>query len=93
MTSGRSVPALNVHALQRQIELLKEMGCNAIRTSHNPPAPELLELCDQLGMVVMDEAFDCWVRAKRKMTTMCFFRIGTRGSGARWCAATETIRR
>ena len=58
--------ALNVHALQRQIELLKEMGCNAIRTSHNPPAPELLELCDQLGMVVMDEAFDCWVRGKKK---------------------------
>ena len=58
--------ACNVHALQRQIELLKEMGCNAIRTSHNPPAPELLELCDQLGMVVMDEAFDCWVRGKKK---------------------------
>jgi beta-galactosidase len=58
--------ALNVCALQRQIELLKEMGCNAIRTSHNPPAPELLDLCDQLGMVVMDEAFDCWVRGKKK---------------------------
>jgi beta-galactosidase len=58
--------ALNVHALQRQLELLKEMGDNAIRTSHNPPAPELLELCDRLGMVVMDEAFDCWVRGKNK---------------------------
>jgi len=56
--------ALNTRALERQVELLKEMGCNAIRTSHNPPAPELLDLCDRLGMVVMDEAFDCWARQK-----------------------------
>ena len=40
------------------------MGCNAIRTSHNPPAPELLDLCDRLGLVVMDEAFDCWQRPR-----------------------------
>jgi beta-galactosidase len=58
--------AINTRALQRQIEILKEMGCNAIRTSHNPPAPELLELCDRMGMVVMDEAFDCWQRGKNK---------------------------
>jgi beta-galactosidase len=58
--------ALNTRALERQLELLKEMGCNAIRTSHNPPAPELLELCDRMGLVVMDEAFDCWVRGKTK---------------------------
>jgi beta-galactosidase len=57
--------ALNVRALERQLEILKEMGCNAIRTSHNPPAPELLDLCDRMGFVVMDEAFDCWVRAKK----------------------------
>ena len=57
--------ALNVRALERQLELLQEMGCNAIRTSHNPPAPELLDLCDRMGFVVMDEAFDCWARAKR----------------------------
>ncbi|HVT88623.1 MAG TPA: beta-galactosidase GalB [Tepidisphaeraceae bacterium] len=57
--------AINYRALQRQIELLKEMGCNAIRTSHNPPAPELLELCDKMGLVVMDETFDCWLRGKR----------------------------
>jgi beta-galactosidase len=56
--------AINVRALERQVELLQEMGCNAIRTSHNPPAPELLEICDRLGMLVMDEAFDCWVRGK-----------------------------
>jgi beta-galactosidase len=58
--------ALNRRALERQLELLREMGCNAIRTSHNPPAPELLELCDRMGFVVMDEAFDCWVRGKKK---------------------------
>ena len=58
--------AINTRALERQLELLKEMGGNAIRTSHNPPAPELLDLCDRLGFVVMDEAFDCWVRGKKK---------------------------
>ncbi|HXQ80723.1 MAG TPA: beta-galactosidase GalB, partial [Opitutaceae bacterium] len=57
--------AVNSSALARQVRLLQEMGCNAIRTSHNPPAPELLELCDRMGMLVMDEAFDCWAIAKR----------------------------
>ncbi len=57
--------ALNVRALERQLQELQEMGCNAIRTSHNPPAPELLDLCDRLGLVVMDEAFDCWMIPKR----------------------------
>jgi len=57
--------ALNIRALERQLQLLREMGGNAIRTSHNPPAPELLELCDRMGFVVMDEAFDCWARQKR----------------------------
>ena len=58
--------AINVRALERQVEILKEMGGNAIRTSHNPPAPELLEVCDRLGMLVMDESFDCWKIAKSK---------------------------
>jgi beta-galactosidase len=58
--------AINLSALRRQISILKEMGCNAIRTSHNPPAPELLDLCDSMGMVVMDESFDCWRRAKAR---------------------------
>jgi beta-galactosidase len=57
--------AVNTSALQRQVEMLKEMGCNAIRTSHNPPAPELLDLCDRLGVMVMDESFDCWEKGKR----------------------------
>ena len=56
--------ALNTRALERQLEILHSMGCNAIRTSHNPPAPELLELCDRMGFVVMDEAFDCWIEHK-----------------------------
>ncbi len=56
--------AVNYRALQRQLEILAEMGCNAIRTSHNPPAPELLDLCDKMGFLVMDEPFDCWVRSK-----------------------------
>jgi len=45
-------------AMERQLEIMKEMGCNAIRTSHNVPAPELLELCDKMGFVVIDEIFD-----------------------------------
>ena len=56
--------ALNVRALERQLEILKEMGCNALRTSHNPPAPELLDLADRMGFVVMVEAFDCWKQGK-----------------------------
>lgn len=58
--------AINTRALQRQLELLKGMGCNGIRTSHNPPAPELLDLCDEMGFVVMDEAFDMWMKEKTK---------------------------
>ncbi len=56
--------AVNKRALERQLEILKTMGCNAIRTSHNPPAPELLDLCDRMGFIVMDEAFDMWKKKK-----------------------------
>lgn len=52
--------AINVRALERRLEMLKDMGANAIRTSHNPPSPELLDLCDRMGFLVMDEAFDMW---------------------------------
>ncbi|MFZ4399461.1 MAG: beta-galactosidase GalB [Bacteroidales bacterium] len=58
--------AINTSALRRQLSILKEMGCNSLRTSHNPPAPELLELADQMGFLVWDEAFDCWKTGKRK---------------------------
>lgn len=57
--------AINSRALERQIEILKEMGVNAIRTSHNPPAPELLDLCDRMGILVMDEFADCWKMGKK----------------------------
>jgi beta-galactosidase len=57
--------ALNVRALERQLEILHEMGVNAIRTSHNPPAPELLDLADRMGFVVVAEAFDAWQARKK----------------------------
>lgn len=56
--------AFNVRAAQRQLEMLRELGCNAIRLSHNPPAPELLDLTDQMGFLVIDEVFDSWERKK-----------------------------
>ncbi|MCF3108188.1 DUF4982 domain-containing protein [Niabella sp. CC-SYL272] len=58
--------AMNTSALRRQLVLLKEMGANAIRTSHNPPAPELLALADEMGFLVWDEAFDAWKHGKKK---------------------------
>ena len=58
--------AVNRRAIERQLEILKGMGCNGIRCSHNPPAPELLQLCDEMGFIVMDETFDMW--RKRKTT-------------------------
>ena len=65
--------AYNFRALQRQLEILKEMGCNALRTSHNPPDPMLLTLADQMGFVVMDESFDEWKRPKTPMGYGRFF--------------------
>ena len=56
--------AINRRALERQLEIMKSMGVNGIRTSHNPPAPELLDLCDRMGFIVMDEAFDMWKKGK-----------------------------
>ena len=56
--------AFNVRAAERKLEILKEMGCNAIRMAHNPPAPELLELTDKMGFLVIDEVFDSWERKK-----------------------------
>ncbi len=58
--------AFNIRAAERQLEILKEMGCNAVRTSHNPPAPELLDLCDRMGFLVEDEAFDAWKTGKKR---------------------------
>ncbi|HOB85786.1 MAG TPA: beta-galactosidase GalB [Bacteroidales bacterium] len=58
--------AFNIRAAERQLEILREMGCNAVRTSHNPPAPELLDLCDRMGFLVQDEAFDAWKTPKKR---------------------------
>jgi len=65
--------AVYTRGLQRQLEILKSMGCNAIRTSHNPPAPALLDLCDKMGFIVMDEAFDEWKDNKTKFGYGHFF--------------------
>jgi beta-galactosidase len=58
--------AVNVRGLERQLEIMKSMGVNAVRTSHNPPAPELLDLADRMGVVILDEAFDMWEIPKVK---------------------------
>lgn len=58
--------AVNTRAIERQLEILKEMGCNGIRCSHNPPAPELLDLCDRMGFIVMNETFDMWRKKKTR---------------------------
>jgi beta-galactosidase len=56
--------AVNTRALQRQLQMLRDMGCNALRCSHNPPAPEFLEFADQMGFLVIDEMFDTWGQNK-----------------------------
>jgi beta-galactosidase len=56
--------AVPIAVWERRLNLLKQMGCNAIRVSHNPPSPAFLDLCDRLGFLVMDEAFDEWMHGK-----------------------------
>lgn len=65
--------ALNEDALHRQLVMLKEMGTNAVRCSHNPPAPELLNMCDTMGFIVMDESFDMWRKKKTRNDYARFF--------------------
>ena len=65
--------ALDEDALHRKLTRLKAMGVNAVRSSHNPPAPELLAMCDTMGLVVMDESFDMWRRRKTKNDYARFF--------------------
>jgi beta-galactosidase len=62
--AGALGAVVNRRAIERQLSILKDMGCNAIRCSHNPPAPELLDLCDSMGFLVMDESFDMWRKRK-----------------------------
>ncbi len=66
--------AFNTRAAERQLEILREMGCNAIRLAHNPPAPELLDLTDKMGFLVIDEIFDCWERGKTPLDFHLIFR-------------------
>ena len=61
---GAAVP---LRVWERRLEQLRELGVNAIRTAHNPPAPEFLDLCDRMGFLVMDELFDCWTVGKTKL--------------------------
>ncbi|MCR5131291.1 MAG: DUF4982 domain-containing protein [Prevotella sp.] len=68
---GAAVPE---RVWERRLEILKSGGCNAIRTAHNPPAPEFLNLCDRMGMLVMDEAFDQWINGKNKEDYHLYFR-------------------
>ncbi len=68
---GAAVP---LRAWERRLEILKQLGVNAIRTAHNPPAPEFLDLCDRMGFIVMDELFDCWTVAKNPFDYHLHFR-------------------
>ncbi|HEX9973865.1 MAG TPA: glycoside hydrolase family 2 TIM barrel-domain containing protein, partial [bacterium] len=65
-------------ALERQLEIMREIGCNAIRTSHNVCAPELLELCDRMGFLVFDEAFDKWDEKADILPETDFYEFGER---------------
>ena len=65
--------AFHEKAAKRQLTLMKNMGANAVRTSHNPPASKFLDLCDEMGMLVVDEAFDMWERAKTTYDYARFF--------------------
>ena len=71
--AGALGAVVNRRAIERQLEILCGMGVNAIRSSHNPPAPELLELTDSMGFIVMDEAFDMWRRRKTPRDYARFF--------------------
>src|SRR5450631_2010535 len=65
--------AVNNRAIEKRLQMLKDMGTNALRTSHNPPAPEFLDMADRMGFLVMDEAFDCWDQGKNTYDCGRFF--------------------
>ena len=76
--------AFHEKAARRQLELMKEMGVNAIRTSHNPPAEKWLDLCDEMGLLVVDEAFDMWEEPKTEYDYARFFPDCWRQDVASW---------
>lgn len=65
--------AVHPDAVRRQLDLMKSMGVNAVRTSHNPPSPELIAACDEMGLLMIVEAFDCWQRGKNTYDYGRFF--------------------
>jgi beta-galactosidase len=71
--AGATGAAVPERVWERRLEILQSGGCNAIRTAHNPPAPELLDICDRMGILVMDEAFDEWLAGKREYTYKLYF--------------------
>ncbi|MEU6807967.1 glycoside hydrolase family 2 TIM barrel-domain containing protein [Streptomyces sp. NPDC046831] len=77
--------AVSIDAVRRQMTLMKSMGVNAFRTSHNPPSPQMIEVCEELGIVMMVEAFDCWRTGKNRYDYGRFF--------DEWCEkdATEMV--
>ena len=85
--------AVNYRAIEKRLQMLKDMGANAIRTSHNPPAPELLDIADRLGFLVMDEAFDCWYDGKTHVRLRAILqRSGPTPTSSTWSPATATTR-
>ncbi|MFF2204754.1 glycoside hydrolase family 2 TIM barrel-domain containing protein [Streptomyces sp. NPDC058145] len=78
--------AISIDAVRRQMTIMKSMGVNAFRTSHNPPSPQMIQVCEELGIVMMVEAFDCWRTGKTKYDYGRFF--------DEWCEkdATEMVR-
>ena len=76
--------AFHEKAARRQLRLMKQMGVNAVRTSHNPPASKFLDLCDELGILVVDEAFDMWERSKTQYDYARFFKENVRKDVASW---------
>jgi beta-galactosidase len=73
-SAGAFGAAVPLRAWERRLEVLKQVGVNAIRTAHNPAAPEFLDLCDRMGFLVMDEMFDCWTVAKNPYDYHQYFR-------------------
>ena len=94
---GAAVP---LRVWERRLEILRDLGVNAIRTAHNPPAPDFLDLCDRMGFIVMDELFDCWTVARIRTTIIYIskrlvaHRHARHGaarsqSSASWCTAPQ----
>lgn len=83
--------AFNLWAAERQLEIFRELGCNAIRLAHNPPAPELLDLTDRMGFLVIDEIFDCWERGKTPLDFHLVLPTGTNRTFVPSSSATAII--